>query len=82
MRFAKVTFTVGLGLFLAAGIGLTGTWALAVSTVVMGLAGLVAVVVMEDRDYAGVEGLYPVASDELQDAAAPQAPEEALAHAA
>lgn len=82
MRFAKVAFTVGLGLFVAAGVGLTGTWALAVSTVVMGLAGLVAVVVLEDRDHAGVQGLYPVASDPLQGPVADKPAEEAFVPAA
>jgi len=82
MRFAKVTFVVGLGMFAAAGVGLTGTWALAASTVVMGLAGLVAVVVMEERDYAAVEGLYPAGSDRPEDAVAAASTEEPLAHAA
>lgn len=77
MRFAKVMFTVGLGLFLTAGAGLTGTWALVVSTVAMGLAALVAVVVMEDREYAAVEGLYPV-----EDVASVATEERVLPHAA
>lgn len=82
MRFAKVAFAIGLGLFVAAGAGLTGTWALVVSTIAMGLASLVAVVVLEDRDYAAVEGLYPVASDPLDDDITEHPVEEGMAHAA
>ena len=74
MRFAKFTFAVGIGMFVAGAVGVTGTWALVASTVVMGLAALVAVVVMEERDYAAVEGLYPSASDPPSEpAAAPPA---------
>lgn len=82
MRFAKVSFTVGLGLFGAAGIGLTGMWALVVSTVAMGLGALVAVVIMEDREYAGVEGLYPAASDSVVEPALVEPDDPALRHAA
>lgn len=82
MRFAKTAFASGLGLFVAAGAGLTGTWALVVSTIAMGLAGLVAVVVWEDRDYAGVEGLYPVASDPLDDPRTEPPAEEGMVRAA
>ena len=70
MRFSKVTFAVGAGMFVAAAVGVAGTWALVTSTVVMGLAALVAVVVMEERDYIAVEGLYPQASASPPDAAA------------
>lgn len=70
MRFSKVTFAVGAGMFVAAALGAAGTWALVTGTVVMGLAALVAVVVMEERDYIAVEGLYPRASAPPPDLAA------------
>jgi hypothetical protein len=78
----RLRLPFGLGLFVAAGAGLTGTWALVVSTIAMGLAGLVAVVVLEDRDYAAVEGLYPVASDPLDGAVTEHPAEEGMARAA
>ena len=70
MRFAGVTFGMGAGLFAAAAAGLVGTWALAASTVAMLAAGLVAVIVMEERDYAAIEGLHPASSDPVDDAVA------------
>ena len=82
MRFAEVTFGVGLSMFAAAGAGLLGTWALVASTIVMGVAALVAVVVMEERDYSSVEGLYPAGSDPVEAAVAGAATEERLAQAA
>jgi hypothetical protein len=82
MRFAKVTFGVGLGLFVIAAAGLTGTWVLAVGTVVMGHAALVSVVVLEERDHVAVEGLYPAASEPLEPARPAPASEDAFAQAA
>jgi len=82
MRVAKVTFVVGLALFGGAAAGLAGTWALVVSTVAMSAAGLAVVIVMEERDYAGIEGLYPTASEPVEDTVAEPAPDPSVAHAA
>jgi hypothetical protein len=82
MRFAKVMLTVGLGIFAAGAAGLTGTWALAASTVVMGFGGLVLVIAMEERDLGGIEGLYPTAVDAPRDVMAEPAIEATFAEAA
>ena len=82
MRFAKVTFTVGAALFAAGAAGLVGTWALAVSTVAMLAAGLVAVIVMEERDYAAIEGLYLAGNEPADDLVAEPAAQAPGAEAA
>jgi hypothetical protein len=82
MRFAKVTFTAGALLFAAGAAAVVGTWALAVSTVAMLAAGLVAVIVMEERDHGAIEGLYPAGNDPVDDLVAEPVPGAAGAEAA